>query len=74
MLFSIAINTDEGSWYNEMGEHFASHDTVNQSKDEYVRYFNEVTNETRPTASPASSLPTSRPTPLKATTQSSSGA
>src|SRR5258705_6765767 len=32
-----AINTDEGKWYNEVGEHFASHDTVNHSKDEYVR-------------------------------------
>src|SRR6266403_846704 len=32
-----AINTDEGKWYNELVEHFASHDTVNHSKDEYVR-------------------------------------
>jgi len=32
-----AVNTDEGKWYNELGEHFASHDTVNHSKDEYVR-------------------------------------
>jgi transposase-like protein len=32
-----AINTDEGKRYNELGEHFASHDTVNHSKDEYVR-------------------------------------
>jgi len=32
-----AINTDEGSWYNELGGHFASHDTVNHSQDEYVR-------------------------------------
>ncbi len=39
-----AINTDEGSWYNEMGEHFASHDTVNHSKDEYVR--GEITTNT----------------------------
>jgi hypothetical protein len=37
-----AINTDEGKSYNEMGEHFASHDTVNHSKDEYVRYPNIV--------------------------------
>ena len=35
-------NTDEGKWYNELGEHFASHDTVNHSKDEYVRYPNIV--------------------------------
>jgi transposase-like protein len=32
-----AINTDEGKWYNELGEHFASHDTVNHSQEEYVR-------------------------------------
>jgi hypothetical protein len=32
-----AINTDEGKWYNELGEHFASHDTVNHSQDEYAR-------------------------------------
>jgi transposase-like protein len=32
-----AMNTDEGKWYNELGEHFASHDTVNHSKDEYAR-------------------------------------
>jgi hypothetical protein len=47
-----AINTDEGKWYNEMGKHLASHDTVNHSKDEYVRYWNEVTNETRPDGKP----------------------
>src|SRR6266851_10260834 len=33
-----AMNTDEGSWYNELGEHFASHDTVHHKSDEYVRY------------------------------------
>src|SRR6266478_3725705 len=47
-----AINTDEGKWYNELGEHFASHDTVNHSQDEYVRYWNEVTKETRPDGKP----------------------
>jgi hypothetical protein len=47
-----AINTDEGKWYNETGEHFASQDTVNHSKDEYVRYWNEVTNEKRPDGKP----------------------
>jgi ISXO2-like transposase domain len=35
-----AINTDEGSWYNELGEHFASHDTVHHKSEEYVRYSN----------------------------------
>src|SRR5205085_3092705 len=32
-----AMNTDEGSWYNELGEHFASHETVHHKSDEYVR-------------------------------------
>jgi transposase-like protein len=47
-----AINTDEGSWYNEMSEHFASHDTVHHKSDEYVRYWNEVTKEMRPDGKP----------------------
>src|SRR6266851_7634603 len=47
-----AMNTDEGSWYNEMSDHFASHDTVNHKSDEYVRYWNEVTKETRPDGKP----------------------
>ena len=32
-----AIMTDEGSWYRPLGQHFASHDTVNHSSKEYVR-------------------------------------
>jgi transposase-like protein len=31
-----AMNTDEGSWYNELGEHFARHETVHHKSDEYV--------------------------------------
>ena len=31
------INTDEGVWYNQIGGHFLSHDTVNHSRYEYVR-------------------------------------
>jgi len=31
------INTDEGKWYNQLGGHFFSHDTVNHSRYEYVR-------------------------------------
>jgi len=32
-----AIMTDQASWYPEIGAEFASHDTVNHAKDEYVR-------------------------------------
>ena len=32
------INTDEGRWYNQIGAHFMSHDAVNHSREEYVRY------------------------------------
>jgi transposase-like protein len=31
------INTDEGTWYKQIGGHFLSHDTVNHSRYEYVR-------------------------------------
>jgi transposase-like protein len=33
-----AVMTDEGTWYNPLGETFASHDTVKHSAKEYVRY------------------------------------
>lgn len=33
-----AIMTDQASWYPEIGGEFASHDTVNHAKEEYVRY------------------------------------
>jgi transposase-like protein len=32
------IMTDQASWYPEIASIFASHDTVNHAKDEYVRY------------------------------------
>lgn len=32
------INTDEGRWYQQIGGHFFSHDTVNHSREEYARY------------------------------------
>ncbi len=32
-----AIMTDQAAWYPEIGAEFASHDTVNHAKDEYVR-------------------------------------
>jgi transposase-like protein len=31
------VNTDEGTWYKQLGAHFLSHDTVNHSREEYVR-------------------------------------
>jgi transposase-like protein len=32
-----AVMTDEGGWYNPLGENFASHETVNHTNKEYVR-------------------------------------
>lgn len=32
-----ALMTDQASWYRKLGTEFASHDTVDHSKDEYVR-------------------------------------
>ncbi len=37
------LMTDEGASYRVIGPEFASHDTVNHSSDQYVRYWNEVT-------------------------------
>lgn len=39
------LMTDEGAAYRSIGPEFASHDTVNHSKDEYARYRNEVTDK-----------------------------
>jgi transposase-like protein len=33
-----AMMTDQASWYPEIGKEFASHDTVNHAKEEYIRY------------------------------------
>ena len=44
--------TDEARFYKEVGKEFASHEAVNHGKKEYVRYWNEVTNETRPDGKP----------------------
>ena len=46
------LMTDEYHSYKEVGREFASHDTVNHSKDEYVRYWNEVTDKLRPDGKP----------------------
>jgi transposase-like protein len=47
-----ALMTDEHASYKDVGGEFASHDAVNHSKDEYVRYWNEVTDKTRPDGKP----------------------
>jgi transposase-like protein len=44
--------TDEARHYMEPGRDFASHDAVNHSKDEYVRYWNEVTDKLHPDGKP----------------------
>ena len=38
-----SVMTDEANQYKAIGKIFASHDTVNHKKDEYVRYVNVVT-------------------------------
>jgi transposase-like protein len=46
------LMTDELAAYKNIGEEFASHDTVSHKHDEYVRYQNEVTDELRPDGKP----------------------
>jgi hypothetical protein len=46
------LMTDEANIYPEVGADFASHDAVNHSEKEYVRYWNEVTGQTRPDGKP----------------------
>jgi len=66
--------TDEHSSYKEVGREFVSHDAVNHSKDEYVRYWNEVTTEIRPMASRLLKPPPSPQTRSKDTIRFSSAA
>jgi transposase-like protein len=40
------LMTDEARHYMEVGREFKNHDAVNHGKDEYVRYWNEVTDKT----------------------------
>jgi hypothetical protein len=47
-----ALMTDEARFYVAVGKDFASHEAVNHGEKEYVRYWNEVTNETRPDGKP----------------------
>ena len=44
--------TDEHASYKKVGTEFASHDAVNHGKDEYVRYWNEVTGPMQPDGKP----------------------
>jgi transposase-like protein len=46
------LMTDEANIYPEVGSDFASHDAVNHGEKEYVRYWNEVTDKTRPDGKP----------------------
>jgi len=46
------LMTDEANIYPEFGADFASHDAVNHGEKEYVRYWNEVTDKTRPDGKP----------------------
>src|ERR1700681_572541 len=47
-----ALMTDEARFYMEVGKDFASHEAVNHGVKEYVRYWNEVTDKTRPDGKP----------------------
>ena len=44
--------TDEARHYMEAGAEFKSHEAVNHTDKEYVRYWNEVTDKTRPDGRP----------------------
>jgi transposase-like protein len=46
------LMTDEMASYKEIGEGFASHDTVNHKQDQYARYWNEVTDKRRADGKP----------------------
>jgi hypothetical protein len=46
------LMTDQAKIHKKLGAEFSRHDTVNHQEDEYVRYWNEVTNEKRPDGKP----------------------
>ena len=52
ILKESAFMTDEARHYMEPGRDFASHDAVNHTEKEYVRYWNETTDKTRPDGKP----------------------
>ena len=47
-----SLMTDESNIYPEVAAEFAGHDTVIHSEKQYVRYWNEVTDKTRPDGKP----------------------
>lgn len=47
-----SLMTDEARHYMEVGREFNSHDAINHGEKEYVRYWNEVTDKTRPDGKP----------------------
>jgi len=46
------LMTDQAKIYIKLGAEFARHDTVNHQEDQYVRYWNEVTDKLRPDGKP----------------------
>jgi transposase-like protein len=46
------LMTDQAPVYKKMFKDFAGHDTVDHSSDQYVRYWNEVTDKVRPDGKP----------------------
>src|SRR5712675_755408 len=46
------LMTDQAKIYQKLGAEFASHDTVNHQEDQYVRYWNEVTDKKRADGKP----------------------
>jgi len=47
-----ALMTDEANHYKQVGREFESHDAVNHTEKEYVRYWNEATDKMRPDGKP----------------------
>jgi hypothetical protein len=47
-----ALMTDEARHYMAVGKEFNSHEAVHHAKDQYVRYWNEVTDKRRPDGKP----------------------
>jgi transposase-like protein len=46
------LMTDEARHYMAVGKEYTSHEAVHHAKDQYVRYWNEVTDKTRPDGKP----------------------
>jgi transposase-like protein len=46
------LMTDQAKIYKKLGAEFSRHDTVNHQEDQYVRYWNEVTDKLRPDGKP----------------------